>query len=173
MLRQRFLTSRTGSKAALTCAVLWLMAASSIGAQEPLTGFLVQTGLKTFLASPRRSADVIVTELGGRSVTSTVRLTVYGPDDQVVMRDEAPLQRGQPALFRFRLTSTTPRLLRFSIAIFGVTGRNSQAVVEVEDVDEDRFTIGERFSCSLPANREGPVTPLCDGGIVNDITIGG
>ena len=65
-----------------------------------------------------------------------------------------------------------PRMLRFSIAIFGVAGRNSQPVVVLEDVDEPNFTIGPRFSCSLPAHREGPVTPLCDGGIVGSFSIG-
>ena len=33
MWRQRLETSVTGSRAALTCAVLWLLAASSSGAQ--------------------------------------------------------------------------------------------------------------------------------------------
>jgi hypothetical protein len=182
MLRQRLLTSRTGSRAALTGAVLWLMAASSTGAQEVVppsavlqTGVEFLTPLMTFFATPKRSADVTVTELGSRGVTSTVRIVVYGPEDQVVARFQDTLQRGDPVSYSLLLDPSMPRKLRFSILIFGAPGRNSQPAWALEDVDGLNFTIGDRILCahSQPANPKGPVTPLCDGAVVKDITIGG
>lgn len=174
MWRQRLLTARAGSRAALTFSALWLLAASSAGgAQELLTGVQMDTGLMTFQASPRRSANVTVTELGGRGVTSTVRIAVYGPDERVLTRTEATLQRGQPVTFSYQVTPVTPRLLRFSIVMFGVTGRNTQPVVTLEDVDDDRITIGQRISCSLPADRSGPVTPYCPPVVIRNLTFGG
>ncbi|MEO8076541.1 MAG: hypothetical protein ABI818_09455, partial [Acidobacteriota bacterium] len=63
-------------------------------------------------------------------------------------------------------------LLRASITILGPPGRGSSPVVVMEDVHPGSFTIGERFSCSAPASREGPVTPYCPGGVVTNITVG-
>jgi hypothetical protein len=166
----------------VTCGALWLLTASSIGAQDIVqTGALLQTGvqldtpLMTFFATPRRSADVTVTELGPRGVTSTVRITVYGPDDRVVARFQDTLQRGHPVSYSLLLDPSMPRQLRFSILTFGVPGRNSQPAVALEDVDGLNFTIGDRILCaqSQPADREGPVTPLCPEVITRAVTIGG
>jgi hypothetical protein len=165
----------------LTCAVLWLMAPSSIGAQVvqasavPQAGVEFLTPLMTFFATPRRSADVTVTELGPRGVTSTVRIVVYGPDDQVVARFQDTLQRGQPVSYSLPLGPSMPRQLRFSILIFGVAGRSSQPAWALEDVDGLNFTIGDRVLCaqSQPAEREGPVTPYCPEVITRAFTIGG
>ena len=182
MLRLRFLTSRRGSLAAVTCGALWLLTASPIGAQvvvQPspglLTGVEFLTPLMTFFPTPRRSADITVTELGPRGVTSTVRIVVYGPDDQVVARFQDTLQRGHPVSYSLLLAPSMPRQLRFSILIFGVPGRNSQPAWALEDVDGLNFTIGDRILCaqSQPADRGGPVTPMCEEVITRNVTVGG
>jgi len=182
MLRLRFRTSRRGSLAAVTCGALWLLTASPIGAQELVqpsavlqTGVEFLTPLMTFFATPKRSADVTVTELGPRGVTSTVRIVVYGPDDQVVARFQDTLQRGHPVSFSLLLAPSMPRQLRFSIMSFGVPGRNSQPAWTLEDVDGLNFTIGDRILCaqSQPADRDGPVTPYCPDVITRNVTIGG
>ena len=182
MLRLGFRTSRRGSLAAVTCGALWLLTASPIGAQELVqpsavlqTGVEFLTPLMTFFATPKRSADVTVTELGPRGVTSTVRIVVYGPDDQVVARFQDTLQRGDPVSYRLALDPSMPPKLRFSILIFGLAGRNSQPAWALEDVDGLNFTIGDRILCaqSQPAEREGPVTPYCPEVITRAVTIGG
>jgi hypothetical protein len=182
MLRLRFQTSRKGSLAAVTCGVLWLLTASSIGAQEVVqpsavlqTGVEFLTPLMTFFATPKRSADVTVTELGPRGVTSTVRIVVYGPEDQVVAKFQDTLQRGHPVLFSLPLDPSMPRKLRFSIQSIGVAGRPSQPAWALEDVDGLNFTIGDRIYCaqSQPADQKGPVTPLCPDVVTRSFTTGG
>ena len=177
MWRQRLVKSRPASRIALTCATLWVLGLAPTGAQDVVpivqTGLEVHSGLMHFLSAPRRSAAVTVTELGARGVASTVRIFVYGPDDQLVARHQDTLQRGQPVTFTYQIQPTTPSLLRFSVVIFGVAGRDTQPVIVLEDVDGDAFTIGQRFSCAPPAHREGPVTPFCTGVIVRNIAFGG
>lgn len=176
MWRQRLVPSRPVSRIALTCAALWLLAMSPTSGQEAvvaLTGVQLDTGLMRFLHTPRRAATITVTELGARNVSSTVRIAVYGPDDQLVARGDDTLMRGQPVTFTYQISPTSPPLLRFSIAIFGVAGRNTQPVVVLEDVDGDKLTIGDRIMCAPPVNREGPVTPYCPPVVIRNITIGG
>ncbi len=182
MLRLRFRPSRRGSLAAVTCGALWLLTASSIGAQEVVqpsavlqTGVEFLTPLMTFFATPKRSVDVTVTELGPRDVTSTVRIVVYGPDNQVVASFKDTLRRDHPVLYSLPLDPSMPRKLRFSIRSIGLAGRPSRPAWALEDVDGLNFTIGDRILCaqSQPADREGPVTPLCPEVVTTSFTTGG
>ncbi len=182
MLRLGFRTSRRGSLAAVTCGALWLLTASPLGAQELVqpsavlqTGVEFLTPLMTFFATPRRSVDVTVTELGPRGVTSTVRIVVYGPNDQVVARFQDTLYRGHPVFYSLHLDPSMPLKLRFSVQSIGAAGRNSQPAWVLEDVDGLNFTIGDRIVCaqSQPADREGPVTPYCPDVNTRSVTIGG
>ena len=163
MWRQRLESSRAGSRAALTCAVLCLLAASSTRAQELLLlpAWQIDTSFMGFFATSERSVALTVTELGTGRVTSSVRFVAYGPDEQVLARHEDFLQRGHPAAFTLRLDPSMPRKLRFRITIVGQTVGNTQPAVVVEDVDGLNLTIAPRISFSLPADREGPVTPYC------------
>ena len=151
MWRQRLETSRAGSRAALICAVLVLLAASPTAGQEFLTEWRMDTPLMSFFATSERSVALTVTELGTGRVTSSVRFVAYGPDEQVLARHEDFLQRGHPATFTLRLDPSMPRKLRFRITIVGQTVGNTQPAVVVEDVDGLNFTIDQRISCSLLA----------------------
>jgi hypothetical protein len=173
MWRQRLETSRAGSRAALICAFLVLLAASPTVGQEFLTERQVDTALMTFFATPERSVAVTVTELGTGRVTSSVRFVAYGPDEQPVARSQDFLQRGHPATFNLRLDPSMPGKLRFRITIAAQTVGNTQPAVVVEDVDGLNFTIDQRVSCSLPADREGPVTPYCPPTVTRTTTVGG
>ena len=156
-------SSRTRSRGCLALIALWLLAASSSGAQETVqTGVRMDTGLLTFFTGERRSAVVTVAEVGGLGVTSTVRVIFYDASDRVLLRDEQTLQRGHPARFELPLGMPERAVqVRASIRIVGAAGRYSAPIMVLEDVDAGTLTIEPRISCAPPSGRQGPVLPLC------------
>jgi hypothetical protein len=155
-------------------AAIVLAAASPAGAQELLTGAQVDTGLLTFFTGSNRSVVVSITELGPRTALSDVRITLFDENNRVFFRHDAVLRRDSSVHVDVPLNLSQRRVrLRASIRIVGASGRNSAPVIVLESVDGLSLAIEQRISCALPADREGPVTPYCDGSRVQDVTIGG
>ena len=155
---------------------VWLIAALPASAQMTLvqTETLLHTGLLGFFTGAGRAVRVTVTEVGGRTVQSQVRIVYRDASDRVVAREDGVLTRSRPVTFELPLLMADPRVqLRASISIVGVAGRASQPIVVLEEVDHGSLAIEQRISCAPPASREGPVTPYCPEVVVSQITIGG
>jgi hypothetical protein len=155
---------------------VWLLAAVPGSAQTTLLQTEVQmhTGLLSFFTGAGRAVKVTVTEVGGRTVQSQVRIVYRDATDRVVAREDGVLTRSRPVTFELPLLMADPKVqLRASISILGVAGRPSQPIVVLEDVDHGSLAIEQRISCAPPASREGPVTPYCPDVVVSQITIGG
>ena len=121
----------------------------------------IKTGLLAFLTGPGRSAEVLITELGPRGVTSTVRVTFFDEVDQAVFKDEAVLQRGTPVHVMLPLDVAARRVnLRVLVTLVRDSRSKSLPVVVLEDVDALSFTIEDRVSCSPPEEKDG-TTPYC------------
>ena len=174
MRLQQFEARSLGFRRVLATCAMILAAASAAGAQELLTGFQIDTGLLTFFTGANRSVAISVTELGARTAASDVRITLFDETNRVVFRHDGVLRRDSPVLVDVPLNFSQRRLrLRASVRIVGPAGRNSAPVLVIESADELSLAIEERISCAPPADREGPVTPYCDGSRVQNITIGG
>jgi hypothetical protein len=166
----RSIASRRGPIAGI---VMWLAAASAIGAQPIATSIQMETGLMSFFTGAGRLIEVRVTEVGAWTAESHVQIAVRNAADRIIFRGEGVLKRGQPVRLELPLNMDERRVrLRASIVIEGQLGSSSSPIVVLEDVDAGSFTIGERFTCSVPASREGPVSPFCPGGVVNTVTGG-
>lgn len=175
MRMHSLVTFITGHRGRLACLALWLLATVPGGAQVTTqTATQIETGLLSFFSGANRTVKVTVTELGGRTVQSQVRIVFFDATDRVVGRHEGVLARGRPVSFEVPIGTSDPQVqLRASVVLIGATGRPTTPVVVVEDVDANSLTIGQRVTCSPPASREGPVTPFCPGTVINSFTIGG
>lgn len=134
----------------------------------------IKTGLLAFLAGSGRSAEVLITELGPRGVASSVRVTFFDAANQVVFKEEAVLERGQPVHVVLPLEMTARRVhLRLVVRLVRDSNTRSLPVMVLEDVDGPSFTIEDRVSCAPPEDKDG-ATPYCPPpAIVSTSTISG
>jgi hypothetical protein len=161
--------------AILAGAVVWLGASAPSHAQfRTLPGIMMKTGLMAFIPGGNRSVLVTVTELGARGAQSNVSITFFDAEDRVIATSNAILKRAQPVIAELPLDPDGRLLqIRCAVSVAGPPGRGSVPVLVIESIDPGSFTIEPRVSCAPPASREGPVTPMCPGVVVTDITIGG
>ena len=177
-IQNRF-RSLTKHRLAIGGVVIWMLGASSSGAQtDVLTdvpvypGWLIQTGFHTYATGAHRSADVTVTELGSPGAMSTVRVTFYDETDRAFFKQERELLRGQPAHVVLPLDMPERSVrLRVSVLIVEKTGKKTLPVMVLESVDLGSFTIEERVSCAPPEDKGG-VSPYCPPpGMVSQVTV--
>jgi hypothetical protein len=173
MWRQELVASTTGHRGLVTGVVMWLAAASSIGAQPIPTSIQMETGFLGFFTGAKRSVEVRVTEVGALTAESNVRVLFRNAADRVIFRGTGVLKRGQPVSVVLPLNMLERRVVvRASILIQGQLASGSSVNVVMEDIDAGSFTIGQRISCSVPASREGPVSPFCPEVVTTTITGG-
>jgi hypothetical protein len=121
----------------------------------------IKTGLLGFVTGTGRSAEVLITELGPRGVTSMVRITFFDETNQAVFKDEAILERGTPVHVVLPLDMAARRVnLRLLVTLVRDSQSKSLPVMVLEDVDVPSFTIEDRVSCAPPEDKDG-ATPYC------------
>ena len=175
---QTFVRSITKHRVAIGGIVMWMVAASSSGAQSVLTsvpvypGVLIQMGLVSFVTGRDQSAEVTVTELGSPDALSTVRVVFYDETDRAIFKEEGTLRRGQPVHVVLPLDMPERSVrLRASVLIVEKTGEKTLPVMVLESVDLGSFAIEERVSCAPPEDKEG-VTPYCPPpGVASEVAV--
>lgn len=132
----------------------------------------IKTGLLSFMTGDGRYTAVQMTELGSRGVTSNVRVTFFDAANQLVFKEEAVLERGQPVYIALPLDMAARRVsLRVVVRLVRDSNARSLPVMVLEDVDGLSFTIEDRVSCSPPEEKDG-TTPYCPPpAMVNTFTI--
>jgi hypothetical protein len=171
MCRQTFVRFLRSYRGRLAVAVLWLLATVSPGAQDrTLPGSEVRTSVIDLFTGPKRFVRARVTELNSAATQSTVQILFYDAGGRLLAQNQLTVARFRSVYSDLSL-NMTERLVgvRVVFRIFGPVGRVSSPVFLLEEINGDSLTIEDRFSCSVPADRDGSVQPNCPDGTIDDI----